>query len=192
MNSHFKDPAFLARLKKLEKEAVSEVVSAYTSHLISAGLGQGLSEEKARDVCHNTWLTFFDVLERFEGRSHIRTFLFGIFYHKVSEYRRQNLKYESYDPIDEVLESRFADDGHWNQAVRDPATYLENEQMMKIVEGCMEKLPDVQKAVLTMKLIEEFSTEEICEVLKLSASNFRQLLFRGRSRVKECVESHLD
>lgn len=192
MPDHFRDPQFLDRLKALDESAVNEVVCAYTSHLVSAGMGQGLGEDQSQDVCHNTWITFFEVLPRFEGRSHIRTFLFGIFYHKVSEYRRQKMKFENYDPIDDILESRFKEDGHWLGEVRDPSTYLEEGQMLKIVEQCMEKLPDVQKAVLNMRLIEEFSTEEICEVLNITASNFRQLLFRGRSRVKECVESHLN
>ena len=98
-NENFSSPDFIERLKKCDSSALTSIVEAYTSHLFKAGLGMGLSEEQSHDTAHAAWTTFFEIIERFEGRSHIRTFLFGIFYNKVSELRRANLKFQKTDRV---------------------------------------------------------------------------------------------
>jgi len=187
-NENFSSPEFINRLKKRESKALSSIIEAYTSHLFKAGLGMGLNEEQAHDTAHAAWATFFEIIERFEGRSHIRTFLFGIFYNKVSELRRANLKFQKTDPIEDVMESRFQSDGHWREGVMDPSVFAESAQTMSIVEKCLEALPFIQRAVFTMKVVEEEDTSDICNTLDISATNLRQLLYRGKNRLRECVE----
>lgn len=185
---HFRAPEFLKRLQERESIAVTEVVNAYTSHLYRAGMGLGMSEEKVQDICHNTWATFFEILPRFEGRSHVRTFLFGIFYNKCSEAYRQNGKFEKADPIEDVMESRFADNEHWANPISEPERHVNQTQMLEIIKKCMEALPIQQKAAFAMKVVEERDTEEICNILEVTNTNLRQLLFRGKNRLRECVE----
>ncbi len=187
--NNFSSPKFIESIKRGEASAREDLVRSYTSHLFKAALGMGLSEEQANDVSHSTWLTFFDVVAKFEGRSHIRTFLFGIFYNKVNELRRSNLKYLKTDPIEDIMESRFADDGHWSEGwPTSPEKALENVQGLSIIEECMDKLPTVQKAVFQLKVVEEEKNEDICNILNISSTNLRQLLYRSKTRLKECVE----
>lgn len=188
---YFKSEEFLNKLFEREEMAVSKLVKAYTQHLYKAALGMGLSEEKAHDVTHSCWLTFFEILDRFEKRSHVRTFLFGILYHKVSEQRRSNMKFENTDPIETVIESQFKSDGHWAKDIREPSDQLEGKEAMSIIEKCLEHLPDLQKSVFMMKVVQEFDSDEICDALNIKATHLRQLLFRGRNRMKDCVERNM-
>ncbi len=187
-NEHFRSPEFLEKLQNRDDLAVTEVVNAYTTHLYKAGMGMGISEEKVQDICHNTWATFFEILPRFEGRSHVRTFLFGIFYNKCSEAYRQNGKFEKADPIEEVMESRFKDNDHWSNPISEPERYVNQAQMIDIIEKCMEGLPVQQKAAFSLKVVEQRSTEEVCNILDVTNTNLRQLLYRGKNRLRECVE----
>ncbi|MBK25736.1 MAG: hypothetical protein CME70_17185 [Halobacteriovorax sp.] len=187
-NEHFRSPSFLKKLQNRDKTAISEVVNAYTTHLYKAGLGMGISEEKVQDICHNTWATFFEILPRFEGRSHVRTFLFGIFYNKCSEAYRQNGRFEKADPIEEVMESRFAENDHWSNPISEPERYVNQSQMIDIIEKCLEGLPVQQKAAFYLKVVEEKSTQEVCNILEVTNTNLRQLLYRGKNRLRECVE----
>ena len=189
MTTNFSSDDFLKSLKAGENSARDSIVRAYTQHLYKAALGQGLSEEQSHDVAHSTWMTFFDVVARFEGRSHIRTFLFGIFYNKVSELRRSNLKYAQSDPIEDIMESKFQDNGHWKEGLPgDPEQFLDSTQGLDIISLCLDELPELQKAVFQLKVVEEDESEEICNILEISATNLRQLLYRAKSRLRECVE----
>lgn len=185
---HFRSPEFLKRLQNRDNEAITEVVNAYTSHLYRTGKGMGIADEKVQDICHNTWATFFDILPRFEGRSHVRTFLFGIFYNKCSEAFRQNGRFEKTDPIEDVMESRFAENDHWSNPISEPERFVNQSQMIDIIKKCMEGLPVQQKAAFTLKVVQERDTEEICNILDVTNTNLRQLLFRGKNRLRECVE----
>ena len=188
---NFSDPDFIKRVINKDKEALAILVDSYTDHLFKASLGMGFSEEMARDLTNNTWLTFLDVVPRFEGRSHIRTFLFGIFYNKVSELRRENFKFDKTDPIEEKLESSFLDDGHWSVDFTDPSVTAQNKELMKVDSRCMEHLPEMQRTAFYMKQVSEEGNKIICEALNITETNLRQLVFRAKNRIRDCVENHL-
>lgn len=184
---------FIEKLKKSNTSAQEEVVNTYTKHLYNAALGKGFSKEEAQDLTQQTFLTFFEVVKRFEGRSTVRTFLFGILFNKSMELRRDFKKESMHDSIDDVWESQFDSKGHWSNSSspKNPEDFLESQEKLGIIEQCLEKLPEVQKNVFTLKIVEETETEEICNILSISPTNLRQLLFRGRNRLRLCVEASL-
>jgi RNA polymerase sigma-70 factor (ECF subfamily) len=184
----FTGPQFLQRLTKQESSAIEDVIGAYSTHLLRACLGMGFAEDHAKEICHATWATFFEVLPRFEGRSHVRTFLFGILYNKVMEHRRSSKKHESYDPIEDAMESDFKEDGHWIRPPQDPHRYSESTEMIEIIEKCLAHLPDTQRMAFTLKVVFEHDTDEVCNEMEISATNLRQLLFRGKARLRKCID----
>ena len=130
-------------------------------------------------------------MKRFESRSHIRTFLFGIFYNKVSEYKRVRIKVEKCDPIDDITEQNFLDDGHFRQHQMGPEQYLQERQTMDIIDTCLDNLPLTQRIAFTMKIVDELETQDICNTLDISDTNLRQLIFRAKNRLKICVDAKL-
>ena len=69
----FLDPAFSARIRAREPQALEATVKAYLSHILRAARGAGLNEEQSRDAAQEVFKTFIETAERFEGRSHVRT-----------------------------------------------------------------------------------------------------------------------
>ena len=84
-STHVDDPGFAARIRQRDAQALEEVVRRYLPHILRAAGGAGLSSQLAEDVAQDTFVTFIETAPRFEGRSHVRTWLFGILYKKVAE-----------------------------------------------------------------------------------------------------------
>jgi len=167
---------------------IEQVVRKYTGQLFRAALGTKLAEPQARDVVQSTIVTFLETLQKFQGRSHVRTWLFGILYKKISELRRKLRRQEKEDDIDEVVSSRYSSAGMWTRPPIDPETFLQNTQARQAIQVCMENLPEMQQRAFYLKEVEGFSTQEICNILEITATNLGVILYRARNRLRDCIE----
>ena len=185
---NFSSDEFIARLRSRESKAVELIVRAYTEHLYRGALGLGFDSNGAYELAQSVWVTFFDVLPNFQGRSHIRTFLFGILYNKASEMRREQVKFNSPDPVEEVLEKRFHTDGTWAKPPMDPEEFLAASETLDLIKKCIDALPLSQRLAFCMKEIDEHGSNDICKIMNVSTTNLGVLLFRARNRLRECIE----
>ncbi|HEX9730939.1 MAG TPA: sigma factor [Thermoanaerobaculia bacterium] len=102
------------RVRDGDREAMRSAVRAYLPHVLRAARGAGLDPAEAEEVTQRTFTTFFEKAQRFEGRSSVRTWLFGILYRKIFERRRELARDEQrQEAIDEAFESRFDEAGRW-------------------------------------------------------------------------------
>ncbi len=184
----FHDPGFAAKIRARDAEAVRAVVHAYLPHILRAARGAGLTAERAEDVAQETFKTFIETAERFEGRSHVRTWVFGIFYRKVQEMRRDAQKEARGEDIDEVMESRFDARGMWSRPPREADRDVHDAEIAEHIEGCMEPLPDKQRLAFVLREVEGLASEEICNALDVTRTNLGVLLYRARNALRECLE----
>ncbi len=199
----FRDPAFVERLRTGEAEAAQAVIRAYLPQIVRAARGAGLPADEAEDVAQATFLTFLNVVKRFEGRSHVRTFLFGILYKKVhvrtflfgiiykkvAEKRRGQARERRTDSIDDVMESRFSADGHWHTPPRPIDERFHDGEVREQIDGCLEGLSLNQRMAFVLRESEGPTTEEIGKILDVSRTNLGVLLYRARNRLRECLEA---
>ncbi len=186
---NFSDPDFLDRVRKKDPEALTAVVHAYGKQIFRAALGAGLREDEAEEAVQETLTAFVQNIARFEGRSHIRTWLFGILYNKIAESRRKRKKSEAHDSIDDVIESRFDSNGHWIRPPRDVEEIFNDGELRAMIGECLEGLSEKQKNAFVLKEVEGFPTMEICEILDVTGTNLGVLLYRARNGLRECLES---
>ena len=184
----FRSDAFLKKLRARDHGAISELVHCYTRQLFRASMGMGFDRNAANELTQSVWAVFFEAVSQFEGRAHVRTFLFRILYNKASEMRRDRNRFDSADPVEEVLEKRFSPSGHWLKPPVDPEGFLTGAELVETIEKCMERLTDTQKMAFSLREIEERETPEICKILGVSVTNLGVLLYRARNRLRECVE----
>lgn len=183
--------AFIKKLKQRDSEALTLLINSYHEVLIKGALKQGLAFDQAEEVVGSTWSTFFEKVENFEGRSHIRTYLFGIMYNKVKELWRSNKKYTE-DHDENYLETLFNEKGSFNQRPHSPDLWLENKEFMHILEQEIDKLPSNQKMAFVLKEVEGESTENICNILGISSTNLGVLIYRAKNRLRVRLEKRLD
>lgn len=186
--SNFSDPAFLLRVKNRDEAALEELVRAYLPQLLRTGRGMGFSPDESEDLVQGAFTALLEGVGRFQGRSHIRSYLFGIFYNKVSEHLRDKHKAAEHDPFDETIDARFDDRGRWRQPPVDIEKQVFAREARQIIEDCLQKLPPAQRGAFYLREVEERSTPEICKEMRITATNLGVLLFRARNRLRECVE----
>lgn len=185
---NFRDTKFIARLKERDNEAVAVLVREYTEQLYRASLGLGFDQNAARELVQSVWATFFDVVPDFQGKSHVRTFIFGILYNKASEQRRDQGRFDTPDSIEDVLDQRFDAKGQWIKPPVNPEEFLAGTETLDLIEKCLEALPFTQRMAFTLKEVQEEDSPDICKILNVSITNLGVLLYRARNRLRECVE----
>jgi len=187
---HFSSPEFLERLKGRDPDALQAVIRAYLEQILRAARGAGLSPEAAEDTAQATFSTFLQTLERFEGRSHVRTWLFGILYRKIAETRRALQREEQAEELDQVMETRFSKNGAWARPPREADQVAYDAEVRKNIEGCLEKVDERQRLAFILREVEELATEEICKILGVTRTNLGVILYRVRNSLRECLEKH--
>ena len=182
-------PDFPARIRRRDPEAIQSVVHMYLTHIFRAALGAGLDTQRAEDVTQATFASFIETAPRFEGRSHVRTWLFGILYRKIFEARREVRRDLQTDDIEEIVERRFDVRGSWMQPPRPVELGVYDAEVRQRIQECLDRLPAQQRMVFILREVEEFGTEEICKILRITRTNSGVVLFRARNRLRECLES---
>ena len=189
MSPNLDDPEFAAGIRAGDREAIRAVVRAYLSQILRAARGAGLDAEQAEDVTQATFATFIETAPRFEGRSHVRTWLFGILYKKIAEARRTLGRDRKIDDIDQIVENRFDEAGSWIRPPRPADADLGDREIRGAISECLDATPDRQRMAFIFKEVEGLSTDEICKILGVTPTNLGVILYRVRNRLRECLEA---
>jgi RNA polymerase sigma-70 factor, ECF subfamily len=155
----------------------------------------------AEEVVQEAWIGALEGIDRFEGRSSLRTWVFSILVNQAkmrAERERRSLPFsalgaeKSVDP-DQFLPAHDPWAGHWAASPRalPPEEQLLAAEMRERIAAAIRRLPARQRAVLTLRDIEGWSAEEVCNVLQLSKSNQRVLLHRGRCALRRALDHYL-
>ncbi len=180
---------FLERLRRRDPDALAEAVRDHARPLMRAARGLGFAEQEAEDLVQDVFKTFLERLDSFEGRSQLRTWLFGILHRKALERRRASIVDERMDPIDEVFESRFDARGNWTRPPADLERLMLSKEIGELIRRCMDGLPANQREAFVLREVEDLDTGEICKILDVSVTNFGVLMHRARARLRECLEA---
>lgn len=180
-------PDLLTRLKRRDPEALEAAVREHARPLFRAARGMGFSEQEAEDLVQDVFVSFLEGIDRFEGRSRLRTWLFGILHRKAMERRRELAADERTDPIDAVFESWFKPPGRWAAPPADLERLLLSQEAGHLILQCLNDLPANQREVFVLREVEGLSAPEICKILDISGTNYGVLMHRARIRLRECL-----
>jgi len=200
------DASLVEALRAGDEEAFRELVREYQPSLVRVARIYVSSQAVAEEVAGETWLAVLKGLDRFEGRSSLRTWIFRILTNIAKTRAKRDgrtLPFSALQDPGRVPEAavdadRFLDPehprwpGHW--AVK-PETWPEDAllaaETRDRLQDAIEALPASQRAVISLRDIEGWSSEEVRNALDLSETNQRVLLHRARSKVRAALESYL-
>lgn len=166
------------------------LINEYHDPLFYGAIKSGLATDQAEEVVQGTWSTFFIKAENFQGRSHIRTYLFGILYNKIKEIWRSNKKY-THD-FEESFDQLFDEYGYYQQAPLDPSSWSENQEFHKILKEELENLPENQRLAFYLKEIIGESTHDICNIMAVTSTNLGVLIYRAKNTLRRRLEKRLN
>ena len=203
--------ALLAALRCGDEDAFCTLVDAHGAAMRRVALTFVRSSAVADEVVQEAWLGALRGLDRFEGRSAIRTWLLAIVAniarrHAVREARA--VPFSSLEVAPEAgsehepalsadrfqgLDGRHP--GRWVSFPKpwstDPDGALLSSETRKLIADTIAGLADGQRIVITLRDVEGWDSAEVCRVLELSETNQRVLLHRARSKVRAALERYL-
>lgn len=197
--------ADLEALRDGDEGAFSRLVDRHHASMIRVARLYVGSTAAAEEVAQEAWLGVVQGIARFEGRSTLEAWIFAIVANcakRRGAQERRTVPLSSLARDDEggpaVDPERFLDGahprwpGHWSQPP-EPWTsdQVDSRETLEAIAAAMEKLPPMQRAVMTMRDVEGLGADETCQVLGLSDANQRVLLHRARSKVRSALEAYL-
>jgi RNA polymerase sigma-70 factor (ECF subfamily) len=172
------------------ERAFTALVDKHHAALVRVARTFVRSRTEAEDVAQDTWVAVLRGLDRFEGRSSFRTWLFAILANRA---RTAGYKERRSGPT--IDPDRFGTDGGW---VEPPAPWtdavderLDAASLAPRVRAAILELPETQQQVITLRDVEGLDAAEVCRVLKISEGNQRVLLHRARSKVRTLLEQEM-
>jgi RNA polymerase sigma-70 factor (ECF subfamily) len=199
--------ALLERLLGGDERAFEQAVDDLYPSMFAVARGYVRSRSTAEEVVQEAWLAVLKGLQRFEGRSTLRTWVLAIVANiartrAVREARTVPFSAFELDDREPAVEpERFREAGEpyaggWKSFPNDwrtlPESRLLAHETLDLVARAIEELPDTQRTVITLRDVTGCSSAEVCEALGISEGNQRVLLHRARSRVRAQLERHLD
>ena len=153
----------------------------------------------AADLVQDTLLAALRTVEKFGGRSSVRTWLLGILKHKISDHFRKLGRETNFTDLaffkDEQPE-KFDGDDFWHHDQRAPREWntggeasLNRAEFFTALHACLGRLPERVAAVFMMREMDDEPSPAICETLGLSESNLWVMLHRARMALRHCLES---
>ena len=174
-----------------------------------AGKRSTATRSVAEEVAQETWIAVLQGIERFEGRSSLKTWIFRILTNRAKTRAQRESRYVPLSALDElnaeadepsVSPDRFFHPGdpsahHFTSIPQRfdqiPEDRLLSQETRAVIQQAIEMLPPNQRQVITLRDIEGWSSQEVCNVLNVSETNQRVLLHRARSKVRQALESYL-
>jgi RNA polymerase sigma-70 factor, ECF subfamily len=158
----------------------------------------------AEEVVQETWLAVLRGLDRFEGRSSLKTWIFHILANRARSRAVREGRVVPFadvgradqDAFDTDLASRFGPDGQWSHPpapwdVDTPEAIALRKEAMEQLEVALEALPPAQRTVVRLRDVEGWPADEVCNVLEITETNQRVLLHRARTRLRQSLEGAL-
>lgn len=179
-----------------EQAQIENWVTLYGDHLYSWATYRLQDDNLAKDMVQETFISAMQSWDRFEGRSSIKTWLTSILNNKIRDQFRKNKRrmFSLEDmagerPVDDYFDSL----GAWKPEFR-PSLFEEDTPLLdlpdfrNILYQCIDGLNDRFRKVIIGKFLDTKESEEICQELDITPSNFWQILHRARLQLRNCLD----
>jgi RNA polymerase sigma-70 factor (ECF subfamily) len=189
------DVELLNRLRNGDEEAFVILVGRYQQPLYQLANSMLSNSALAEDVVQDTWMGVVRGVNRFEGRSSLKTWLFRIAANRAHSAGAKEPSHTPIEALHSVDPSRFDSQGQWADPVA-PWTEASEDRVdaarwSPILKAALDDLPARQRLVVALRDLEGMTGDDVCSVLGISPGNQRALLHRGRSRLREIVDAQM-
>ena len=201
------DEALVAALCRGDAESFAALVDRHSPAMIRVALAYVPSRAAAEEAVQDTWIAVIRGIDRFEGRSSLKTWIFRILTNvamRSGARERRSVPFSALAAAEDTGEPTVDPDrflpadhelfpGHWASP---PARWPTPEEGLlagetrEVIAAAIAELPAAQRTVIALRDVEGWSAEEVSQALEISAGNQRVLLHRARSRVRAAIERY--
>lgn len=156
------------------RQPVQELAASYQGSLFAAAFNVCKNAQDAEDIVQDTFVQYYTTKKEFESEQHIRAWLMRVAVNKAKNINRTFWRRNKIS-IEEYMETLVFET---------PAAETLFETVMQ--------LPEKYRIVIHLYYYEEYAVREIAQILKLSESNVKIRLSRGRAMLKETLKEEWD
>jgi RNA polymerase sigma-70 factor (ECF subfamily) len=190
------DAEIVRALKAGDEAVFADLVDAYSPGLMRMAMMFVRDRVVAEDVVQDTWIAVLRGIDRFEGRSSLKTWILRILANRAKTRGTREARcvpFSCLGPDD--ADEPAADLGHWSGPPRSwagaPEERLLARETLEHLRRAIEALPSRHREVIVLRDVEGWDGVEVCAALGLSEGNQRVLLHRARSRVRAELDTYL-
>jgi RNA polymerase sigma-70 factor (ECF subfamily) len=194
----------LEALRAGDEAAFAALLDRYHGPLFRLAMSHLRDRDAAEDAVQETWLRVLAGLDRFEGRSSLKTWIFGILLNVARSRRRKEsrlLPFTSFFRSDEpgrgpiVDPDRFNAAGRWTSLPDNwenlPESRLLSREVLGRVGAAIDELPPKLREVILLRDIAGLPAADVAGLLGISEANQRVRLHRARGHVRKVLEEYL-
>jgi RNA polymerase sigma-70 factor, ECF subfamily len=199
------DDAMVSRLRARDGAAFRELVATHNARLLRLATTFVPGSAVAEEVVQETWIAVIKGIDRFEGRSSLKTWITRILLNIARSSgvkERRTIPFSTLDRGDlgspAVDPERFTGPpghGAWSEPPARwsdlPEAVVESAETFELVLHTVQRLPEQQRWVVMLRDVEDWSSADVCDCLGITEGNQRVLLHRGRSAVRAALEGKL-
>ena len=196
------DAVVLAALRRGDEQAFAALVDRYHSSMVRVARAYVSSGAAAEDVAQDAWMGVIRGLDRFEGRSSLKTWMFRILVNTAMSRGQRDARtipFSSLGRSEPAIDpSCFAESGRWtgwwlseDAITQTPDRIMLAKESRQMIDAVIATLPANQRLVITLRDIQGLTADEACQVLGVSEANQRVLLHRARSKVRTALEGYI-
>ncbi|WP_312846285.1 RNA polymerase sigma factor [Marinobacter arenosus] len=183
-------------LKRGDSSAYAQAVSQFSPGMLAVARYY-LDTGSAEDIVQDCWVTVIDAIQKFEGRSGLKTWLHRIVANRCKNRLRsthREIPTDFSERLDPELASRFDASGRWATPPKlrfdaSAEALLENEALSNCLDKHLAHLPETQRSALILYEAHQHRSDDVCNILDVSASNLRVMLHRARQKIFLMVET---
>ncbi len=189
------DADLVERLRAGDEAAFTTLVARYQQPMLRLARTMVPSPAVAEETVQDTWMGVVRGIDRFEGRSSLKTWLFRILANRARSASSDEPSHAPLDALHTVAPGRFGSQGQWadplDRWVEETEDRLDAEAWLPTLRGALDSLPARQRQVVLLRDVECLSADEACAVLKITSGNQRILLHRGRAHLRQALEDNM-
>ena len=187
------DADLVERLRAGDEKAFVTLVQRYQPSLLRLAEMTVGSRAVAEEVTQDTWLAVVRGVERFEGRSSLKTWLFHILLNRARSTAGREVR--AGQPQRFEIDERFDRSGAWIDPPEPWADRVEDrvvaEALASRVDELLPLLPESQREVIVLRDVEGLPADEVAALVRVTDGNLRVLLHRGRAQLRALLAAEM-
>ncbi|RJQ66499.1 MAG: sigma-70 family RNA polymerase sigma factor [Desulfobacteraceae bacterium] len=188
------DTALVQAIQAGDKSLFTDLVQRYEGALYNFGFKMCGAVGDAEDLVQETFLNVFRYLNDFRRETKFKNWLYRIAASVCIKKRRRS----KFAPVRELSLDDFlpGDEADVEQQVPQwaalPLEQVLNEELRQKMRAAIWELPEKYRAVLVLRDMEGFSTEEAAQILNLTAANIKVRLHRARLFLRDQLKDYFE
>ena len=184
------DIAWMRRVQQGDLVALQELIEAHQARVIGTIAKMLGGELEAEDLAQQVFIRVWKSAPRYEPTAKFTTWLFKITRNLVFNELRRRQRHGT-QPLDALDEEGRTSTQTADASVKAPDAALLEQEMQTAIQVAIDSLPETQRLAIVLRRYDEFSYEEIAEIMELSVPAVKSVLFRARTELREKLKHYL-